>query len=80
MPYYRFLWNDENTDHLAQHGITPGEFESVVNDPDERDVSWSTGLPAAFGYTEDGRYVIAVYELLDEWTVIPVTAYEIQEP
>lgn len=80
MPYYRFLWNDENIDHLAQHGITPAEFESVVENPEDQDVSWSTGLPVAFGYTDDGRYIIAVYELLDDWTVNPVTAYEVSEP
>jgi hypothetical protein len=37
-------------------------------------------LPVAWGYTSDGRYIIAVYEHVDELTVIPVTAYEVPEP
>jgi len=32
------------------------------------------------GYTADGRYVMAVYEELDEVTILPVTAYEVPEP
>jgi hypothetical protein len=32
------------------------------------------------GYTEGGRYIIAVYEDLDDITVLPVTAYEVPEP
>lgn len=37
-------------------------------------------LPVVWGYTSDGRYIIAVYELVDEITVIPITAYEVPEP
>jgi hypothetical protein len=39
-----------------------------------------TGDPAAWGYTGDGRYIIAVYQKLDFVTVIPVTAYDVPEP
>ena len=38
------------------------------------------GLPCVFGYTEDGRYLIVVYEELDVVTILPVTAYEVPEP
>jgi hypothetical protein len=31
-----------------------------------------------FGYTTDGRQVAVVYEQLDDTTVYPVTAYEIE--
>jgi hypothetical protein len=37
-------------------------------------------LPAAFGYTDDGRYLIAVYDFVDDVTILPVTAYEVPEP
>jgi hypothetical protein len=30
--------------------------------------------------TRDGRYVMAVYEELDQATILPVTAYEVREP
>jgi len=31
------------------------------------------------GYTDDGRLIFVVYEQIDEMTVYPVTAYEIDE-
>jgi hypothetical protein len=34
-------------------------------------------LPCAFGTVPDGRYIIVVYERIDEDTINPVTAYEI---
>ncbi len=80
MSYFRFQWTDEIIDHLAQHGISQQDFEDVVCDPDKRGQSRSSGHPAAWGYTRDGRYVIAVYEEIDEITVLPVTAFEVPAP
>jgi len=34
MPFYFFIWDDENERHLSEHGVTPEEFESVVCDPE----------------------------------------------
>jgi hypothetical protein len=76
MPYLEFLWTDENTEHIAEHGVTPEEFEHVVMHPDRRDVSRSSGLPCCWGTTPGGRFLFCVYERIDELTVLPVTAYE----
>jgi hypothetical protein len=32
-----------------------------------------------WGYTEDRRHLIAVYQRLDDLTILPVTAYEVPE-
>jgi len=80
MPYFEFIWTDRIVEHILQHGISPDDFEQVVCDPDSRGFSRSTGLPAAWGYTADGRYIMAVYEELDEVTILPVTACEVPEP
>jgi hypothetical protein len=48
--------------------------------PVDVDQSESSGNAAAFGYTRDGRFIIAVFEYLDEMTILPVTAYEVPEP
>ena len=80
MPYYDFFWTDEIIEHLAEHGLTPEDFERVVQRPFDVRVSRSSDLPAAFGYTEDGRYIIAIYDFIDDVTVLPVTAYEVPEP
>jgi hypothetical protein len=77
---FDFIWTDEIVEHLAEHGVSQDDFERVVSRPDSKGVSRSTGLPCAWGYTEDGRYIIAVYEEIDDTTVLPVTAYEVPEP
>ena len=80
MPYYEFHWNEEIIEHIAEHGISRDDFEHVVCNPLTKGFSRSSGLPAAWGYTADGRYMMAVYEELDEVTLLPVTAYEVPEP
>jgi hypothetical protein len=80
MPYYQFLWNEDLIEHLAEHRVSQGDFEQVVRHPTSRGVSRSSGLPAVWGYTDDGRYLIVVYEELDDMTLLPVTAYEVPEP
>jgi uncharacterized DUF497 family protein len=77
MPYYLFLWNDEIEEHLAEHDVSPEEFEAVVCDPDSVDTSRSSGREIAFGEV-NGRFLACVYEMLDKTTVLPVTAYEVE--
>jgi hypothetical protein len=55
MPHYFFVWTLEIVDHLAEHDVTPEEFEEVVSNPDYNDVSRSTGNLIAFGSTSSGR-------------------------
>ena len=80
MPYYEFLWTDTIVEHIDEHGISTEDFEDVVCHPVSTGKSRSSGLPAAFGYAYDGRYIIAIFEVLDEMTIVPVTAYEVDEP
>ena len=71
MPYFDFFWTDELVAHLAEHDISSKDFERVVMHPFDTDKSHSSGHDAAF---------VAVYEYLDETTILPVTAYEVPEP
>lgn len=79
-PYYDCLWTEEIINHLAEHDISPDDFEQVVMQPERTGKSRSTGNPVAWSYTQDGRYILAVYEKIDFGTVVPVTAYEVPEP
>lgn len=79
MPYFHFFWTDDIVSHIGEHGITQDDFEYVLCNPSRTGFSRSSGLPAAWGYTADGRYVIAIYEKLDDVSVLPVTAYEVAE-
>ncbi len=80
MPWYDFFWSDEpedNVEYIAQHDLTPDEVEHVVKNPSEKLISDSSGRLAVKGYTPDGRYIFVAYELLDDITVLVVTAYEV---
>lgn len=79
MPWFSFVWNDEIIEHLAEHDISPEDFENIVTDPVDTDRSRSSGRRGAWGYTLDGRLAFAVYELIDDLTVIPVTCFEADE-
>jgi hypothetical protein len=80
MAYSDFIWTDDIVEHLAEHGISQDDFEAVVCNPVSKGLSRSSSLPAVWGYTHDGRYIIAVFEEIDDITVLPVTAYEVPEP
>ena len=79
----QIIWNDEpdgNVDHIFEHDLTPQDVEFLLENPHAESVSDSSGLPCVFGFTEDGRYIIVVYEQLDRDTLYPVTAYDVPEP
>lgn len=80
MALYDFLWTDDIVEHIAEHGVSQDDFEHVFCNPESKGYSRSSGLPALWGHTPDGRYIMAVYEELDEMTILPVTAYEVPEP
>jgi hypothetical protein len=82
MAYYEIIWNEEpdgNVEHIAEHDLTPEDVEEVIFNPVDRDVSRSSGLPIVFGFTPDGRYIMVVYEQIDDVTIFPVTAYDVED-
>ena len=79
MPHFEFVWFEEVVEHLAEHGIDCDDFEELVCWSKDRGFSRSSGLPAVWGWTRDGRHVMAVYEFIDAVTVKPVTAFEVAE-
>jgi hypothetical protein len=80
MAYFQFVWTDAIVDHLSEHGVSQDDFEGVVNQPERRGESRSTGRPCCWGEATDGRYLLCIYEYLDDLTIIPVTAYEVSRP
>ena len=70
------LWNG-NIQHIEEHGLTVEDVEYVLSNPVKEGFSRSSGLPCVFGYTPDDVYIIVVYDEIDEDTVYPVTAYEV---
>ena len=82
MAYYEIIWDEEpdgNVEHIAEHDLTQEDVEEVIFNPVDRDESRSSGLPIVFGFTPDGRYIMVVYEQIDDVTIYPVTAYDVEE-
>ncbi|HEY7311923.1 MAG TPA: hypothetical protein VH643_21345 [Gemmataceae bacterium] len=73
-----------NTAHIAEHGLTPEEVESVLYDEKTTfDLSDSSGRPIAFGTTDTGRFIAVVFEVMnlaDPLVIRPITAYEVPKP
>jgi len=73
-----------NTAHIAEHGLTPEEVESVLyGEKTTFDLSDSSGRPIAFGSTDTGRFIAVVFEVMnlaDPLVIRPITAYEVPEP
>lgn len=67
-----------NVQHIAEHGIDIEEVEEVLFAADEVAASESSGRPITFGYTQTGKYIAVVFEIVDEdpLVIYPVTAYE----
>ena len=69
-----------NVEHIEQHDLTTDDVDHVLENYDARGFSRSTGKPCVFGYTPDGRFIVVIYEEVDDETILPVTAYEVPEP
>jgi hypothetical protein len=84
MPVIDIIWDlpddpDGNIQHIAEHGLVPGDVEHVLNHPRRRSKSRSSGRPIVFGQTPSGESIAVVYEEIDDSTVYPITAYQVKE-
>lgn len=68
-----------NVQHIAEHGITKAEVLEVLAQPEAREQSRSSGRPVAIGATSTGRTILVVYDEIDDDTVYPVTAYDLED-
>jgi uncharacterized DUF497 family protein len=82
MPWFDIVWDESfphgNVAHLAENGVSTEEAEWVLMNTIGREKSRSSSRWIAFGRTADGRNLAVVYEMLDEITILPVTAFEIE--
>lgn len=83
MRRWEIIWDldddpDGNVVHIEEHGITKDEVAEVLRDPLSESASRSSGRPIAFGITSTGRSIAVVYDSVDDDTVYPVTAYEVE--
>ena len=79
MPWFDFIWTDENEGHIFEHGITASEVEFVIQNPSQMIRSRSSNRTSVIGFTQQRRELFVVYEEVDEITIYPITAYERSE-
>ena len=72
--------DEGNVQHIAEHGIEKDDVAHVIDCPVGLGTSDSSKRPMVFGYTIDDRYIVVIYEQIDENTIYPVTAFEVPEP
>jgi uncharacterized DUF497 family protein len=77
MKYSSIIWDEDNdprgnVQHIAEHDLTVEDVEDVLAAPMSTGSSDSTG--------PDGRFIMVVFEEIDDDTIRVVTAYEVPEP
>jgi hypothetical protein len=82
MFYHAIIWDldddpNGNVYHCAEHGVSKVEIEEILENPEDFDLSRSSGCPVVFGTTQTGRHLMIVCELIDSDTVYAITAYEV---
>jgi uncharacterized DUF497 family protein len=75
MPFYFFFWDPQRIEKLELHGVEMDDFEHIVQNPEKVEASRSSDRLIAFGYSSDGRWTACVYEMVDDDTILPITAY-----
>ena len=78
----QLLWDEDNLEHIALHGVDDLEFEDVLFDPNRfRSQAYNQGNErrvAYLGKTEAGRILFVVLAVLEEG-FRPVTARDATE-
>lgn len=70
---YRFWWDEENVEHIANHGVEPFEAEAVIEYATlVRKVG--RGKYVAYGQTDSGRYLMVVFAPKENRRLRVVTA------
>lgn len=76
MAHYRFWWDENNIEHIANHGVEPYEAEEVIDDS-LRILKAGQDRYAAYGQTDNGRYLLVVYALKSENRIRVITARDL---
>jgi hypothetical protein len=76
MPFYYIQWTESFTAKINSRGIAPEEIEDVIYDPDDKDISRSSGLPLWSGWSRYGNWVSVIFDWQDQDTVRPVSAFK----
>ena len=69
-----FIWDEENIQHIARHGVEPFEAEDALMDPQRIRFSAHSGNMGIIGATEEGRRLVVIYVKKDRGKLRVITA------
>ena len=73
MQISEFIWDEENLNHVAQHGVHPEEVEEACwNQPFI--LKGRNGSYLIFSQTNDGRYLLVVARYMSKELIRTITA------
>lgn len=61
MPWFDFFWTVEIVEHLGLHGVSPAEFEDIVEHARSVSVSRTSERYVVLGTTSAGRWLVCVF-------------------
>lgn len=67
-----------NVQHIAEHDVSKEEVEEILEYSEGLERSRASGMSIAFGETTTGRLIAVVYEEIDDASVYPITAFEVE--
>jgi uncharacterized DUF497 family protein len=79
MEITEFEWDEDNIEHIAEHGVSPDEVEDVAFDDDPWIRKGRCGTRYMLGYTAAGRYLFAVYALKSKGSARVITAMDMDD-
>lgn len=53
-------WTEDSEEHIARHGVSPGEVETVVHTRPRWTRPGRAGTDLVYGTTDAGRYLLVV--------------------
>ena len=77
MIFDEFIWPDERIEHIAEHGVTPNEFEEACTEGSLFIRATSEGVNPVYyvlGQTTAGRYLFCVVIRFPDGRGYPVSA------
>ncbi|MER5651123.1 hypothetical protein [Streptosporangium sp. NPDC002524] len=60
MGYRTIHWTERSEEHIARHGVTPGEVEQVVLTRPHWEAAGREGSTLVYGVTDAGRHLLVV--------------------
>lgn len=78
MSQYRFWWDENNIEHIANHGVEPYEAEEVIDD-DPFITKSGKDRYVAYGQTNAGRYLLVVFARKPKQRLRVITARDMTD-